>query len=259
VDKGRHGLLPQIGADGTRPSRFYARPTPPQRVRGPRIAVVVGGLGLAPQATAQAIQRLPADVTLAFAPYGTNLQATVDRARADGHEVMLQVPMEPFDYPSNDPGPQTLLAGGASAQNIDRLHWALSRFAGYVGVVNFMGAKFTADGAALRPVLQELRQRGLVYADDGSSARTLGPQLAAEIGLGHARAVVALDAIASPEKIDEALAALEDEAQRSGAALGVASALPVTIERLARWARDLDRRGVVLVPVSAIVTGERTN
>ena len=33
----------------------------------------------------------------------------VARAREAGHEVLLEVPMEPFDYPDNDPGPQTLL------------------------------------------------------------------------------------------------------------------------------------------------------
>ena len=57
----------------------------------------------------------------------------VARARGEGHEVLLQVPMEPFDYPDNDPGPQTLLTSLDAGQNIDRLHWLMSRFQGYVG------------------------------------------------------------------------------------------------------------------------------
>jgi polysaccharide deacetylase 2 family uncharacterized protein YibQ len=260
VDKVRHGLLPRIGTDGTRPWRAYARPAASGARRdGPRVAILVGGLGVAANATNEAVARLPGEVTLAFSPYGANLQTQVNRARADGHEVLLQVPMEPFDFPSNDPGPQTLLTSLSADQNTDRLHWALSRFSGYIGVTNFMGGRFAADAAAFRPILQELRARGLVFADDGSSPRTLGPQIAAEIGLGHARGAATIDAVPTAEKIDEALAALEDEAQRSGQALGIASAVPITVERLVRWSRSLDRRGITLVPVSAIITGERAD
>ncbi len=262
VDKTNHGMLPRIGPDGARPSRVYARPVEPTLTPGrnqPRIAILIGGMGLSPQATAEAISRLPADVTLAFAPYGNNLQRQVDRARADGHEVMLQVPMEPFDFPANDPGPRTLLSNLSPDQNLDRLHWSLGRFTGYTGITNFMGAKLTSTPAALRPMLTELRSRGLVFVDDGSSPRSQAPQLARDLGLGHARATVAIDADPTPNRIDAALAQLEEEAQRNGSALGVGAALPLTIERISRWARDLDRRGIVLVPVSAIITGDRSS
>ena len=52
--------------------------------------------------------KLPPAVTLAFAPYGAEPGKLVERARSLGHEVLLQIPLEPFDYPDNDPGPQTL-------------------------------------------------------------------------------------------------------------------------------------------------------
>jgi hypothetical protein len=260
VEKVAHGLIPRVAPDGTRPSRFYARPVPRPpgpAVSRPRVAILVGGLGLSQNTTNDAIGRLPPEVTLAFAPYGGNLQALVNRARGDGHEVMLQLPMEPFDFPANDPGPQTLLTSLGAEANVDRLHWSLSRFAGFTGVTNHMGARFTANGTALRPILADLRARGLTFLDDGSSPRTQAPEIAREIGLGHARAHVTLDAVARPDRIDDALAQLEAEAMRSGQAIGVASALPVSIERIARWSRELDRRGVTLVPVSALVIGER--
>ena len=112
-------------------------------------------------------------MTFAFAPYGTDLERWVTRARGEGHEVLLQVAMEPFDYPDNDPGPQTLLTSLSAEQNIDRLHWFMSRFQGYVGVANFMGTRFTATEQALSPVLREVAKRGLIYFDDGSSPRSL--------------------------------------------------------------------------------------
>jgi polysaccharide deacetylase 2 family uncharacterized protein YibQ len=249
-------MLPRIAADGARPWRHYARPAPAADAR-PRVAVLVTGLGLNERATGEAVERLPAGVTLALNPYGLNLQAQADRARADGHEVMLQLPMEPFDFPANDPGPRALLTGVPAEANRDRLHWALGRFQGYTGLVNFMGAKLASNDGALRPVLAELRARGLAYVDDGASSRSLGPRIAREIGLAHATAAVQLDAELSPDRIDDALVELEQEAGRSGFALGVARLTPLSVDRIARWASELEARGFVLAPVSAGLAGER--
>ena len=40
----------------------------------------------------------------------TDLQEQVNKARAGGHEILLQVPMEPVGYPGTNPGPRTLLS-----------------------------------------------------------------------------------------------------------------------------------------------------
>src|SRR5262249_44409782 len=134
VDTSRHGPIPKVGADGARPSEVYARPVKPQASRAdqPRIAIVIEGLGISANGTAEALAKLPAPVTFAFVPYGVDIDRWVSRARGENHEVLLQVGMEPFDYPENDPGPQTLLASLPAEQNIDRLQWFLARFQGYV-------------------------------------------------------------------------------------------------------------------------------
>ncbi len=251
VEKSRHGLLPRIAGDGAKPSVVYARPS--QVSGGARIAILVGGLGLSQAGTREAGSKLPPEVSFAFAPYGSNLQAQVGQARAQGHEVLLQLPMEPFDYPTSDPGPHTLLAAGAREQNLDRVHWLMSRFSGYTGVSNYMGAKFSSSAAPMRLLLQELKARGLIYAEDGSLPRSLAPEIASEIGVGHQSAYLSLDDALTPEKIDEALSQLENQALRTGIALASASALPITIERLARWAKTLPDKNISLVPVSAII------
>ncbi len=142
-----HGPIPKIAADGTRPADAFARPvTPlPGKPDAPRIALIVGGLGVSASATADAIAKLPGPVTLGFVPYGSDAAAQAARARNGGHEILLQVPMEPFEYPDNDPGPQTLLTSLTPQQNIDRLYWVMSRFQGYVGISSTMGALFTAS------------------------------------------------------------------------------------------------------------------
>ncbi len=261
IEQTPHGPVPRIGADGTRPSEVYARPAGSSSglTQGaPRIALLIGGMGLAPRATETAIASLPAAVTLGFAPYGADLARETTCAREAGHEVVLQIPMEPFDFPRVNPGPHTLLAGAGKAANIDNLTWLMSRFTGYAGVANFLGGKLTADAKALTPVLREIAARGLFYVDDGTSAQSLAMTLAPGQALAAARADLVLDSTAEPEAIEAALARLEAIARDKGAAIGVASALPASVETIGRFARALEARGIALIPLSAAMPSQQS-
>ncbi len=158
--------------------------------------------------------------------------------------------MEPFDYPNNDPGPQTLLRSLSPDQNIDRLHWLMSRFKGYVGIESYMGARFTASEPALAPILHEIAKRGLIYVDDGASSRSLASQIAGASNMSFAKTDIVIDAMPAPAEIDRALARLELTARERGTAIGFATALPGTVARIAGWAKTVESRGIVLVPIS---------
>jgi hypothetical protein len=254
LETSTHGAIPRIAPDGTRPADTYAHAISPQNAKknGPRIAIVLGGLGVSATVTREAMEKLPGTVTFAFPPYSPDVESMATSARVAGHDVLLQTPMEPFDYPDNDPGPQTLLTTLAADQNLDRLRWQMSRFQGYVGITNYMGARFTSTEAALAPVLKETARRGLIYVDDGSSARSLAGQIAGANNLMFARAEVVLDSVPTPANIDRALTKLEAMAREHGSAVGIASALPASIERIAQWAKGAEARGFVLVPITAV-------
>jgi polysaccharide deacetylase 2 family uncharacterized protein YibQ len=261
TDSSRYGPLPKIAADGRPPSQAYAQPVtiPAGRINAPRIALIVGGLGVSASATDKAIDTLPAPVTLAFTPYSADLVTVAANARARGHELLLQAPMEPFDYPDNDPGPQTLLTSLSGPENVDRLQWLMSRMQGYVGVANLMGARFTASDAALTPVLQELAHRGLIYVDDGSSPRSVAAQAAGAQNLPFAHADISLDAVSAPNDVDHALARLELKARQTGHATGFINATPAAVSKIAGWAKTAAGRGFVLVPVSMVVSKPKSS
>jgi polysaccharide deacetylase 2 family uncharacterized protein YibQ len=254
VEMTAHGPVPKIAADGTRPADAFARPVQPiaGKPDAPRIALIVGGLGVSTSATTAAIAKLPGAVTLGFVPYGSDLTTLVARARDGGHEVLLQVPMEPFQYPDNDPGPQTLLTSLTPPQNIDRLYTLMSRFQGYVGLTNTMGARFTASEPSFAPILRETAKRGLIYVDDGANPRSLAGRIAGANSLPFARADVILDAVPTPGEIDRALSRLEMAARERSVAVGFSSALPVSIDHIAKWAKDAESRGLLLVPITAV-------
>jgi hypothetical protein len=250
LEKSRYGMIP-VAADGLKPFTAYAAEADRAKAaKMPVVAIVVGGLGVGAAKTTDAIMKLPAAVTLAFTPYGSDPTKLAERARALRHEILLQIPMEPFDYPDNDPGPQTLLTTLAPEQNLDRLYWHLSRFQGYAGIANFMGARFVVTDAVMQPIIREAAKRGLGYFDDGSAPRSLAPSLTAAQTVPFAKADVAVDAVPTALEIDRALAKLEAQAKESGVAVGVASALPISIERISVWTRALESRGVMLVPLT---------
>ena len=140
LEKSRYGMIPVV-SDGLKSFTVYAAEADRAKAaKMPVVAIVVAGLGVGAAKTTDAIMKLPPAVTLAFTPYGSDPAKLAERARAQRHEILLQIPMEHFDYPDNDPGPQTLLTSLASEQNLDRFYWHLSRFQGYAGIANFMGA-----------------------------------------------------------------------------------------------------------------------
>ena len=251
-ENGPGGPLPIIAADGRRPDQAYATPFDGS-LTAPTIAVVVGGLGLSDSLTERAIETLPASVTLSFAPYADNLQDWIDRARTDGHEVLLELPMEPFDYPNNDPGPHTLLVDASAVENTRRLTWLLSRAAGYAGVANYLGARLGASEGPMANILSQLEARGLSVFHDGAGRRPVLTAAAERSGARLALADRVIDGDPTPEMIDARLFELEALALQNGTALGSGFAYPATLDTIAAWAEGLENRGYQLAPASFLM------
>jgi hypothetical protein len=251
IEQTDDGPLPRIADDGRTPMAAYAPPV--GAAKGPRIAIVISGLGISAKMTAAALAGLPAGVTLAFAPYSDDVQRWVSEARRQGHEVLLEVPMEPYDFPDSDPGPHTLRAASSEDTNVERLKWSLTRFTGYAGVTNLLGGRFLGDSDSLEPVMTFLQRRGLLFFDSGPVQRSAAPDVARNLGAPYVQAASAIDVIQTGMEIDERLSDLETRARTYGAAAGSGFLYPVTIDRVANWAKGLQGRGFVLVPASAIV------
>jgi polysaccharide deacetylase 2 family uncharacterized protein YibQ len=250
LDRLRDGALPRVADDGRAAWRTYARPFD-QADRRPRVGVLVAGLGISESATEAAIQRLPGAVSLAFSPYGLRLAEFAALARADGHEVLVAIPMEPVGFPLNDPGPQALLTSLSWGENSTRLSWALSRFPGYVGATNVLGPtlrgeRFSASPESMRPMLEVLHARGLMFVEGRTGE-------AAPQGIPGRSVDLVLDDRQSRAEIEQRLADLERLARERGSALGVAGASTLAVERIAAWAAGLEERGLVLAPVTALV------
>ena len=248
VEDGRYGPVPVVTGDGRQSWQVYARPYDASDARA-RIAVVVVGLGRGQADTNKALE-LPGEVTLAFSPYGEALDDWARQARAAGHEVLLEVPMEPRNFPRDDPGPRALLTSLGPNQNLDRLEWLLARFTGYIGVVDLAGDRFTASEPHLHPLLDELKRRGLVYLDR-FGAGSLAERIAGDVGLMRLSADLVLDDEPSRAEIGRRLVAAEAYARRAGSVVLIARTYPVTFDMLQRWFTELDGDALALAPLTA--------
>ncbi len=235
------GPLPVIAADGRQAWKVYARPFSGPAGR-PRIAVVVTDLGLDRNATDAAIARLPAEVSLAFSPYSSDVEKWIKRARDAGHEALMTLPVEPPGYPASDPGPLGLLSVAAPRDNQTHLEQILAHGPGTAGVVAAASPFTMSDRMA--PVLATLLQRGLLYIGDG--ARTGRVPAAAGV-------TMVIDQDPWRDAIEARLAAAEGVAKAQGAVVLLASARPVTLDRLAAWFGGFADKGLSLAPVSSVV------
>ena len=249
-EQGRFGPLPRVGADGRTSIRAYGGQFDRQDTR-PRIGIVVADIGISNTQTEDAIRRLPPAVTLAISPYAPRAAQLSERLRAKGVESLVGLPLEPAGYPLNDPGNRALLTGRSGPENLANLEWVLSRFPGYVGAIGVVGGmrgeRFAAMEQSYQALQESLRNRGLLYLD----AR---PGVSAPMRAWGRSVDVILDEPATRAEIEKRLGELEAIAKARGSALGLANApAPVVIDRLVAWAAGLERRGVVLTPVSAII------
>ncbi len=247
--------LPIIAPDGATVAKAYARPFSNEEKR-PRLAIVITDLGLSKEATEAAISKLPPEITLAFSPYADRLPEWIKKARAAGHEVMIGLPMEPENFPTRDPGPFGLLSFLAGEENIRRLDTVLGRGTGYVGLLASMGGKFLGETEALKTVFKSIKDRGLLFVDNGLAMRSVTGVVGKEMGLPFAIADVWLDDRAFRTSIDARLFKAEELAKANGKVLVISSPKPVSLERIMAWHATLEGKGVVLAPVSAVVHQE---
>jgi polysaccharide deacetylase 2 family uncharacterized protein YibQ len=250
IENSPSGPLPKRAADGRRPVDVYARPW--SGARGARVAIVIGGLAVSQTGTQEAIAKLPPEVTLAFASSGNSIDRWMQAARQSGHEILMQLPLEPFDYPNVNPGRSTLTVDASPEENTANLHWVLGRTTNYTGVMNYMGARFVADATAMKPLMEELGQRGLLYLDDGVSARSTAQDAAGKSGVPFAAGDTIIDDVQERGAILKKLDQLEATARAKGFALGTGSAFNMTVDAVVTWVNEARKRGIEIVPVSAV-------
>ncbi len=215
-----------------------------------QIAIIIDDMGLTLRS--KLIEVLPGPLTLSYLPYAENLKTRVDRAHANGHELMVHIPMEPLNG-NIDAGPRVLRGSQSKEELLDALDWGLSQFDGYVGINNHMGSKITADKKAMDQVMSDLKSRGLFFVDSRTIGSSVAAKSARDAGIPYAVRDIFLDHEVTSEFIQGALAKLESKAATRGYAIAIGHPHKETINALKKWIPTLEEKGFTLVPVSELL------
>ncbi|MBT3332477.1 MAG: hypothetical protein HN394_13280 [Rhodospirillaceae bacterium] len=228
----------------------FAALAPPAKGRA-QVAIVLDDMGLSQFRSDRAIA-LPRPITLAILPYGNHLDGLVARARTAGHEILVHLPMEP-QAADADPGPNALLTGLPIPELDRRIAANLARLDGYVGINNHMGSRFTASSREMRRVMRALQARDLLFLDSLTTGKSTGHSLAREFGIPTVVRDIFLDNDRNPAKILKQLERTAARARKNGYAIAIGHPYPETLNALESWLPGLAKRGIVLVPISALV------
>ena len=218
----------------------------------PQLAIVIDDMGLNIRNSHQAVD-LPAPVTLAYIPYAENVKQQEQSAFDKGHELIVHMPMEPDNLKGNNPGPDALLSTLPAAENVRRLKKNLDQSSLYIGINNHMGSKMTASAAAIRPILQVLKERGLWFLDSRTIGTSVAGKIAGKLGVPYAERDVFLDNTATVPAVLAQLKQLENVAQKRGYAVAIGHPHDATLAALAQWLPQARAKGFRFVPLSTII------
>ncbi len=195
---------------------------------------------------------LPPAVTLSFLPHTPHAPALAAAAVAEGHEIMLHMPMEARNGKALGPGGLTTAMGRRELEAI--FHQAILSLPGVVGVSNHMGSLLTSRAAAMGWLMEAMgAYPGLYFVDSRTAGGSVAAATAREHGIPQYTRDVFLDDDPSPAAIDHQLTRLEHRARTQGLALGIGHPYPTTLEALNAWLPALEERDIELVPVSRLI------
>jgi len=260
------GALPKAPIAGlTRTSKFgpvpikgsnsalsaYKRPFERESGKTP-VSLIIGGLGVNRGLTQDAIQNLPADVTLSFAAHSAGLQGLIDSARADGHEVLIEIPMDSATFDPNEPGAdKALLTTVAPAENGDRLDWMMSRAQGYAGLINFNGDIYLTRPDIAGPYMDYLSKTGVGFFTDGAFETPALTGISQSTRQPFKSGNGLIDPHPVPRVIAARLKGLSQTATTGSHPVGVGFVYPETISEVQNWIATLDAQNLQLAPATS--------
>jgi len=217
------------------------------------VSVVVVDFGLSESMSKSALENMPAEVSFVLSTYADEPTQWAASSRAYGHEFWLSLPMQSVEFGTGDNGPNTLLVNASPEENQARLFNVLGSVTGYAGLVSQEGHAFPQDAASAAPILKQIYDRGLAFAESNPDVAAFGLSTAMENGNPYVQNTFWIDQDLRPEAIDQKFKDLEAQATKKGKAVAFVHPYPVVMTKLQAWLKDVEQKGLQVAPLSAMV------
>lgn len=217
------------------------------------LGVIITGLGLDKNVT-EAAFRMPEEVALGFSPYAEAVNKLVESAYSFGHEPFLNIPMQTYEYPFDDPGPLAIMTNLSKAKNMFRLKAVLSAAEGYVGVIASPKEKVTHSLVNILPVIDEIKKQNAIFVYNEKVSNQFLKQEAFSIGLPVITNYTIIDEELTKEQLSKKLEKIKTMVVNEGLdVIIVGHAYPLTIQVVSNWVQGLKQEGVDIAPISKFI------
>jgi polysaccharide deacetylase 2 family uncharacterized protein YibQ len=224
-----------------------------------RLLLVIDAFGPAENdSLSREFMKLGVPFTAAVLPRTKGTREWSDRLAGAGHELIVQLPMEPMNYPQRDPGPGAILVDMPAGQIQREVKKNLSDVPHAVGATSYMGQMTLGDETAMGAVMQELKRAKIFYLDSRTIPTSVAADRASREGVLCFRIDTMLEA---PGRYDAQVKTMNrllddaiDLARRRGYAIVLAHPDRAAVDVLKRAVPKLKRSGVRFLPVSTLLT-----
>lgn len=235
----------------TRPGRDPEAETPDDV----RVAIVLFGLADDPASAKALLARREPFAVIAPAT-GKERDLVRKLARAAQRELVLQIPMEPEDYPRANPGPGTLLVNMPAGRIGKLTRDYLEQSGDVAAVANLQGSFAAQDEPFMSAFYKELKREGLSFLHLAPPSRSVARPLAARLGVAYDEPDAILDDEArasSPKALDRTWAVLVARARARHRAIVLLRATPTSVKWLQQSLAPKKLDGVRVVPLSEVL------
>ncbi|MBI4080973.1 MAG: divergent polysaccharide deacetylase family protein [Candidatus Lambdaproteobacteria bacterium] len=219
---------------------------------GALLAIVVDDLGYS-LAASRALLAIGQPLTYSIIPRLAHSRQTAQLVARAGQEFIVHAPMEPADFPRQNPGEDALLRAMSERETRERLLDYFADLPGAVGLSNHMGSAYSDDAAKMALVQAAVAERRLVFLNSKTSASPVPARIAQAAGYAYLERDVFLDNERSEPAIRAELRRASERARRRGRAIAIGHPYPETLRVLAQELPSLREAGITLVPLTALL------
>jgi polysaccharide deacetylase 2 family uncharacterized protein YibQ len=235
-----------------RESSVIPKSSEENQLKQPIIAIIISGVGLSASSTAGVLKTTP-EITIGLSPYATEINLLAKQFITLGHQVLMNIPLEPINYPIDDPGPYALLTSLSDKDNLDRLDALAGRAHDIDGFYTMDNEKFSVDSNSVKPIIDEISKRDLILVYGGGPENNSISQLAASVSFPLIISDNIIDNDITEEGIADKLLKLEQLASKNGYAVGIAHPYPITVNLLEKWMTTFPSKGFKMVGIKEII------
>ena len=218
-----------------------------------KIAIIVDDIGY-DMVPLKKLLKIDAPITFSVLPHCIHSIDAAERLHRAGREILLHLPMEPYDFPDKDPGAGALFSWMNEEEIRRQIREDIEAVPYVSGVNNHMGSRFMENKEKLNIVFNQISEDGLFFVDSLTTRHSKGKELAEKIGLRFTSRDIFIDNNQDFTIILQNFMNPLKKRNRWRTLIIIGHPYPSTISALKEAVPKIKAEGIDIVPVSDLIS-----